>query len=186
MNYYRELNEGFDRYVAKELGESELLTEDVLNEANPFKAVANFLRGVSEDTTYILDGETVTKDQFQGGIKLWGIQFTDQQLKKLKLGDEVSVEGTDKKSHTFQMITKKITRNDKRNTKTSQANVSLSGKLSDEGTLNIQPIKVAGETQYALFLGKSRRVTIYQKNSQVMSINSLMKLEVLHLTNGQH
>lgn len=158
MNYYRELNEGLNKYIRNELGEDkETLTESTLNEANPLKALGNLVRGVKEEGTYTFDGQTFKdKKKFDAQLILNDIELTSQQQKALEVGNVVEVNG-----HKLQMTTAKTTRNDRRNDKKSQANVDKDGNVSTEGKLSIQPIKVGEETQFALFLGKSNRLTIY-------------------------
>ena len=158
MNYYRELNEGLNKYIRNELGEDkETLTESTFNEANPLKALGNLVRGVKEEGTYTFDGQTFKdKKKFDAQLILNDIELTSQQQKALEVGNVVEVNG-----HKLQMTTAKTTRNDRRNDKKSQANVDKDGNVSTEGKLSIQPIKVGEETQFALFLGKSNRLTIY-------------------------
>ena len=158
MNYYRELNEGLNKYIRNELGEDkETLTESTFNEANPLKALGNLVRGVKEEGTYTFDGQTFKdKKKFDAQLILNDIELTSQQQKALEVGNVVEVNG-----HKLQMTTARTTRNDRRNDKKSQANVDKDGNVSTEGKLSIQPIKVGEETQFALFLGKSNRLTIY-------------------------
>ena len=112
MNYYRELNEGLNKYIRNELGEDkETLTESTFNEANPLKALGNLVRGVKEEGTYTFDGQTFKdKKKFDAQLILNDIELTSQQQKALEVGNVVEVNG-----HKLQMTTAKTTRNDRRN-----------------------------------------------------------------------
>lgn len=181
MNYYRILNEGLDRYVERELREEKderILNEDVkntrsflgkaslneakLDEANPFKAIGNLLKGIKESAIYLFDGKQVSKEQFQSGISFYGLDLTSQQQKNLELGTELKVKGNDSKDHTLQIRSTTTDRTDRKNAKEADKNINKEGQLSDDGKISVEKIKSTnGTIQYALVLGKSKRLTLY-------------------------
>ena len=125
MNYYRTLNEGFDKFVSEALderpkntrtflGESKQLDEDVLEEA---KTV----------TSYYINDKEVNEAKWKAVLASYDIELTSDQQKQLDVGDgrEVKVEGTDFAGAKKTLALKKVTKEIKDSSK------NIFGKIAD-------------------------------------------------------
>lgn len=92
-NYYRTLNEGFDKYINEMLGEqpkntrtylgeSAIITEDILDEE---KYIIN----------YSIDGKNISEDKWNNTLASLDIKLTADQKKELDAGKEIKVKGSD-------------------------------------------------------------------------------------------
>lgn len=188
MNYYEELNEGFNKYIMRELDEDVTsLNESLMNEANPFKRslgtkAKNLFKGIKEGSTYFLDGKEMSADKITSGMQYLGINLSPELEKKLQTGDEVEVKGEDGKTHTLQMKTTSTNRTDRKIDKLA-SKTTKDGKLSDEGRINIKELTSSnGSKQYALFLGSNNRIAVYPSYDVLKQVVNSLRSQLSSIT----
>lgn len=96
MNYYRTLNEGFDKFVSEQLDE-EVSAPELKNERS-FLAESRQPTRLTEEkfvVNYSINGKSVNKDKWDKTLGAYDITITADQQKELDAGKEITVKGSD-------------------------------------------------------------------------------------------